>query len=313
MMDEDGVVRMGSISALARRANVSDSGARSALKFLEGPDPDATDQEDLGVRLERITGGWLVIKGEQYRNMKTRQDIREQNRLRQAKRRARLRENQMEFNGCDERDKRDSHAESRDVTKSHTSEQIRTDSKNTPPPEKGDESNFFGKQGDVGPRVTPDFAEIPSLEEVLAWNDGRLSADKEWLETAYHEAVSVGWLDYKQRRIVAWKSYFTGIWRAKRNRLNERGQNTGVGNKGKQEEGTGKRGAASTAYALRQKLDGVKIEIGGIRGKRDRLTSGPLASEEERKIRSDYTEQLKELKQKENDIQRRLADLEVPE
>lgn len=312
MMDEDGVVRMGSISALARRANLPDSSTRKALDFLEMPDPESEDQEGQGVRIQRIEGGWLIVKGAEYRAMKTRMDVRQQNRIRQQKHRARKRDQQLQLGDCDNRDERDSNTDVTPVTKSHTSEQNRTKEKNTPPQEKED-SNVFSRNGSRGPAVVPEFAEIPSLEEVQGWNDINLGAEAKWLEAAYHEAVSVGWLDWKQRRIVMWKSYFTGVWRSKENRRHEGGSNQRGGDKGQTKKEGGGRGAASIAYSLREKLSGIESQRGDLKGKRDRLTSGPMASDDERAQRKQLSDQIKELKSKESDIKRRLADLEIPE
>jgi len=322
MMDEDGFVRMGSPAALARRANVTEMSARSALKYLEGPDPDAEGEEGSGARLERVSGGWLVVKGVEYRDMKTRLDVREQNRLRQRKRRERIKNLELgleeklpsdvtESNGC--------HVTVTDVTKSNTSEQNRTDYKNTPPPRGEGDPNIIQPFKSLGEsRALIDgngasFAEEPSLTEVKAWNANNLHADAEWVVSAYHEACSVGWVDWKNRKVTNWKSYFTGIWASKQNKKHERGSNPGMGDKGKAKEGGSGRGAASVAFALKQKLEGVKAEIQDVTGKRERLATGPLASDGDRAKRLEYGNQLKHLKGVVSDINRRWASLEVLE
>jgi len=322
MMDEDGFVRMGSPAALARRANVTEMSARSALKYLEGPDPDSEDEEGSGARLERVSGGWLVVKGGEYRDMKTRLDVREQNRLRQRKRRERIKNlelgleekppsNVTKSNGCN--------VTVTDVTKSNTSEQNRTDYKNTPPPRGEGDPNIiqpFKPLGEARALVDGNrasFAEEPSLTEVKAWNANNLHADAEWIVSAYHEACSVGWVDWKGRRVMNWKSYFTGIWAARQNRNHERGSNSGMGDKGKAKAGGSGRGAASIAFSLKQKLEGVKAEIQDVTGKRERLVTGPLASNGDRAKRAEYGKHIKELKATVTDINRRLASLEVPE
>lgn len=311
MMDEDGVVRMGSVAALARRANVTEAAARVAVKFLEAPDPDAKDQEDQGVRLQRLNGGWLVVKGEQYRQMKTRQDVREQNRQRKQKQRAREKEYQLQFCQRDERDICDIEGHVTPVAKSHTSEQNRTD-KDDRCINTGEGDNFVPEATGIVPEGYNGFAAIPAEEDVLSWNEVHLKADPEWIKASYQESVGVGWIDRRNRRIVAWKSYFTGIWRAKLNLANDRRTGSGAPDpvsKG----GMQGRGAASTAFALREKLKGAEATEGELRGKRDRLAVGPLASDRDRAKRAEINEQIKDLREIKKDIQRRLSDLEVPE
>ena len=56
VMDEDGFVSFASVSNLAHRARVSLKAAQAAVECLEGPDPNSSDPENEGRRLERVPG-----------------------------------------------------------------------------------------------------------------------------------------------------------------------------------------------------------------------------------------------------------------
>jgi hypothetical protein len=81
-MDEHGFAQFASIANVARRAIVSVEEAEAAITHLEGPDPDSSDQDNEGRRLERVPGGWVVINAGKHRDMVTRAIIQEQTRLR---------------------------------------------------------------------------------------------------------------------------------------------------------------------------------------------------------------------------------------
>ncbi len=81
-MDEDGFVQFASVPNLARRANVSVRAGQRAVECLEAPDPNSSDPDHEGRRLERVEGGWIVINADKYRKLVTRLVAREQTRLR---------------------------------------------------------------------------------------------------------------------------------------------------------------------------------------------------------------------------------------
>ena len=91
-MDEDGFAAFAGIPNLARRANVSLRAAEVAVARLEGPDPDSSDPDHEGRRIERIPGGWLVLNAAKYRELVTRVASREANRLRVQRHRQRKRD-----------------------------------------------------------------------------------------------------------------------------------------------------------------------------------------------------------------------------
>lgn len=84
-MDEDGYAPFSSMENLSRRANVPLSATVAAVTVLESPDKFNMDQEYEGRRIERVEGGWLVLKAPYYRTLLSREIAREQTRIRVAK------------------------------------------------------------------------------------------------------------------------------------------------------------------------------------------------------------------------------------
>lgn len=88
LMNEDGFVQFASIANVAYRARISHRKAAEALKILEGPDPNSADPDNEGRRIEKVPGGWIVLNADKYRDLVTRQMVREQTRERVARHRA---------------------------------------------------------------------------------------------------------------------------------------------------------------------------------------------------------------------------------
>lgn len=81
-MDEDGICRFACPANLARRAGVTLKECEKALDCLMSPDPNSSDPEFDGRRLERFDGGYIVLNAKKYRELFSRQIQREQTRLR---------------------------------------------------------------------------------------------------------------------------------------------------------------------------------------------------------------------------------------
>jgi hypothetical protein len=77
-MDAAGFAEFASVRNLARRAGVTDKAAAAAIKALEGPDPDSSDPEFDGRRIERVQGGWMVLNALKYRELGRKETKREQ-------------------------------------------------------------------------------------------------------------------------------------------------------------------------------------------------------------------------------------------
>jgi hypothetical protein len=71
-MDENGFAQFASPANLAHRAIVPLEDTIKALATLEGPDPNSSDKDHDGRRLERVPGGWMVLNSKKYRDMVTR-------------------------------------------------------------------------------------------------------------------------------------------------------------------------------------------------------------------------------------------------
>jgi hypothetical protein len=79
---ETGFVHCVNAKALALKANITEAEAEEALRILCSPDPDSTNPEHEGRRLEKVPGGYVVLNGPYYRSMKRKLDMNEQARLR---------------------------------------------------------------------------------------------------------------------------------------------------------------------------------------------------------------------------------------
>ncbi len=91
VMDEAGFAQFASVRNVAHRARVTDDEAQAAITALEGPDPDSSDPDQDGRRIERVPGGWIVLNAEKYRELVTRSVIQEQTRERVRRHRAKTR------------------------------------------------------------------------------------------------------------------------------------------------------------------------------------------------------------------------------
>ena len=88
-MDEDGFVQFASVRNLAHRARVPLEATEEAVNRLESPDPDSSDPEHEGRRIERVPGGWMVLNAGKYRAIATRESQKKGNRERVRRHRAR--------------------------------------------------------------------------------------------------------------------------------------------------------------------------------------------------------------------------------
>lgn len=87
-MDEDGYAPFSCDENLARRANVPLEALQQAILVLESPDKFNPNDEFEGKRIEKVQGGWMVLKAPYYRTLLTREIAREQTRIRVQKHRA---------------------------------------------------------------------------------------------------------------------------------------------------------------------------------------------------------------------------------
>lgn len=84
-MDEDGFAQFASVANLAYRARLTEEETQEAVDCLSAPDPNSSDQDFEGRRIERVPGGWQILNASKYREIVTREVAREKTRLRVAK------------------------------------------------------------------------------------------------------------------------------------------------------------------------------------------------------------------------------------
>jgi hypothetical protein len=82
VMDETGHCQFAGVGNVAHRARVTLEEAQEALTCLEGADPDSSDPDHGGRRIERVPGGWIVLNAEKHRSLVTRAVKQEQTRER---------------------------------------------------------------------------------------------------------------------------------------------------------------------------------------------------------------------------------------
>lgn len=87
MADENGFVR-GTAQSVARRAVVTQDQAVRAIAVLESPDPRSHTTDHEGRRIEPTDGGWLVLNYGKYREMRTRKQVKEAEKKRRQRERA---------------------------------------------------------------------------------------------------------------------------------------------------------------------------------------------------------------------------------
>lgn len=81
-MDEDGFCHFAAIGNVASRARVTEQEAARALEVLAAPDPQSSDLDNEGRRVERVPGGWMVLNAAKYRALVTRATSQESSRIR---------------------------------------------------------------------------------------------------------------------------------------------------------------------------------------------------------------------------------------
>lgn len=88
MRNERNVVE-GSVVGLAHLAGVSVEQAEEAIRKFEAPDPHSSNPANGGRKIERITGGWLLLNGEYYQKKMSLDERREYLRVKQREYRMR--------------------------------------------------------------------------------------------------------------------------------------------------------------------------------------------------------------------------------
>src|SRR5215831_6768042 len=98
LMDEDGYVQFASPANVAHTARITGDEADEAIRILESPDANSADDNNAGRRIERVPGGWLILNAGKYRDLVTKDMIRQQTRERVARHRAKEKAQKTECN-----------------------------------------------------------------------------------------------------------------------------------------------------------------------------------------------------------------------
>jgi len=101
-MDENGFCAFAAVGNVADRARVTEAEARAALDVLEKPDPESSEQDNEGRRIERVPGGWIVLNAPKYRALVTRVNIQEKTKERVRRFREKKRSGNAPVTGCNE-------------------------------------------------------------------------------------------------------------------------------------------------------------------------------------------------------------------
>lgn len=86
-MDEDGYAHFAAVENLAARARVTIDEAKAAIECFTSPDPDSSNPDNEGRRIERVPGGYMVLNAAAHRREFNRNIQREQTRQRVARHR----------------------------------------------------------------------------------------------------------------------------------------------------------------------------------------------------------------------------------
>lgn len=84
-MDQDGFAQFASVKSLAHRAVVSLEECERAVETLSESDPESSNPEHDGKRIEKVPGGWIILNASHYRKIKDREMQREMTKERTRK------------------------------------------------------------------------------------------------------------------------------------------------------------------------------------------------------------------------------------
>jgi hypothetical protein len=101
-MDEEGFCSFAAIGNVAGRARVTLEEAKTALEILASPDPESSDPDNEGRRIERVSGGWVVLNATKYRDIVSRANAQEKTRERVKKFREKKKLCNVDVTPCNE-------------------------------------------------------------------------------------------------------------------------------------------------------------------------------------------------------------------
>ena len=200
-MGPDYVVRA-SVGGLAHLARVSREDCEKALEKLASPDPDSRSPEEEGRRIKKVEGGFFMINGEKFRQRRGDEE-----------KKAYMREYMRQY-----RKNKASNVKNVNICKPESIQEEEEE-------EAEAEENISLKR-ERGSASQTDFAEIPTLEEVIAEAEVRGIPDEHarsfW---EYNESKQL-WVN-QYGKMIKWKMTLKS-WSEKRRTMQPNGkQSTG--------------------------------------------------------------------------------------
>jgi len=211
MADKNGEV-IATIPGLARVACVTIQEVEHALEKFQSPDKYSRTPDDEGRRIEQNEDGWVLINYEKYRKMASKEDQKAKNAERVRKFRERQKRNgkSLQCNAKSE-PSNDNVTQGRDIAEAEAEAEA--------------EENISLKK-ERGSASQTDFAEIPTLEEVIAEAEVRGIPDEHarsfW---EYNESKQL-WVN-QYGKMIKWKMSLKS-WSERRRTMQPNGkQSTG--------------------------------------------------------------------------------------
>jgi|DEB0MinimDraft_3_1074331.scaffolds.fasta_scaffold06513_2 hypothetical protein len=204
-MGPDYVVRA-SVGGLAHLARVSREDCEKALEKLASPDPDSRSPEEEGRRIKKVEGGFFMINGEKFRQRRGDEE-----------KKAYMREYMRQYRknkSSDVKDVKNVNIGKRKLIQEEEEEEAEEEAEN------------ISLKRERGSASQTDFAEIPTLEEVIAEAEARGIPDEHarsfW---EYNESKQL-WVN-QYGKMIKWKMALKS-WSERRRTMQPNGkQSTG--------------------------------------------------------------------------------------
>ena len=204
-MGPDYVVRA-SVGGLAHLARVSREDCEKALEKLASPDPDSRSPEEEGRRIKKVDGGFFMINGEKFRQRRGDEE-----------KKAYMREYMRQYRknkSSDVKDVKNVNIGKRKLIQEEEEEEAEEEAEN------------ISLKRERGSASQTDFAEIPTLEEVIAEAEARGIPDEHarsfW---EYNESKQL-WVN-QYGKMIKWKMALKS-WSERRRTMQPNGkQSTG--------------------------------------------------------------------------------------
>jgi len=211
MADKNGEV-VATIPGLARVACVTIQEVENALEKFQSPDKYSRTPDDEGRRIEQNEDGWVLINYEKYRKMASKEDQKAKSAERVRKYRERQKRNGKSLQ-CNAKSGsgNDKVTQERDIAEAEA---------------EGEEEENISLKRERGSASQTDFAEIPTLEEVIAEAEVRGIPDEHarsfW---EYNESKQL-WVN-QYGKMIKWKMALKS-WSERRRTMQPNGkQSTG--------------------------------------------------------------------------------------